>query len=105
MIWLYIVGNQECRKSMLNLGERMVTRFCWGVNASIANTWTTISGFGNSGDSVKIMTRKNRDDPTMPLGFHLSIATSFWLPIPHRRVFDFLCDHNARKEVSFDCAN
>lgn len=77
----------------------MVTRFCCGINASIANKWTTISGFGSSGDSMKIMTRKNVNDLSMPLGFHLSIATSFWLPILHKKVFDFLRDHNTRKEV------
>ncbi|XP_057796519.1 homeobox-leucine zipper protein PROTODERMAL FACTOR 2-like [Salvia miltiorrhiza] len=90
--------NQQGRKSMLKLAERMVARFCRGVNTSIANIWTTISGFGNSSDCVKIMTRKNVDDLSMPLGFHLNVATSFWLPIPPKRVFDFLRDHNNRKE-------
>ncbi|KAL8511006.1 hypothetical protein ACS0TY_017726 [Phlomoides rotata] len=44
------------------------------------------------------MTRTNVDDPSMPFGLLLSIATSFWLPIPPRRVFGFLCDNNTRKE-------
>lgn len=82
---------------MLKLAERMVTRFCRGVNASTANTWTTVSG--NGSDNMKVMTRRNVDDPSMPFGVQLSIATSIWLPIPPKRVFDFLCDHNNRKEV------
>ncbi|KAI3465730.1 hypothetical protein Pfo_022393 [Paulownia fortunei] len=90
------LANQEGRKSMLKLAERMVTRFCSGVNASTANTWTTLSG--NGSDNVKVMTRRNVDDPTMPFGIQLSIATSFWLPIPPKRVFDFLRDLSTRKE-------
>lgn len=86
---------------MLKVGERMVTRFCCGVNASISNTWSSISGFGTPTNNIKMMTRRNVDDPTTPLGFHLSVATSFWLPMPPKRVFDFLRDHNTRKEVRY----
>lgn len=84
---------------MLKVGERVVTRFCSGVNASISNTWSSISGFGSPTNNVKMMTRKNVDDPTEPLGFHLSVATSFWLPIPPKMVFNFLRDHNTRNQV------
>ncbi|XP_051135510.1 homeobox-leucine zipper protein ROC1-like [Andrographis paniculata] len=84
------------RRSMIRLGDRMVSKFCRGVSASIANAWTTLSG--NDADNVKVMTRKNVDDLTMPLGIQLSIATSFWLPASPRTVFDFLRDHANRKE-------
>ncbi|KAH6775339.1 protodermal factor 2 [Perilla frutescens var. hirtella] len=92
------LGSQEGKRSLLKLAEIMVTRFCRGVNSSISNTWTTISGFGSGSDNVKIMTRKNVDDPSTPLGFQLSIATSFWLPVPPKRVFDFLRANDTRKE-------
>ncbi|KAK6142339.1 hypothetical protein DH2020_022687 [Rehmannia glutinosa] len=46
--------DQEGRKSMLKLAERMVTRYCSGVNASTGNTWTTLPG--NANDNVKVMT-------------------------------------------------
>ncbi|KAL8505244.1 hypothetical protein ACS0TY_016461 [Phlomoides rotata] len=88
--------NQVCKRSMIKLAERMVTRFCCGVSSSIVNTWTNLSGNGN--ENVKFMTRTNVDDPTMPFGVLLTIATSFWLPVPPKRVFDFLCDNNTRKE-------
>ncbi|EYU26146.1 hypothetical protein ABFS82_08G107300 [Erythranthe guttata] len=90
------LANEEGRKSLLKLAERMIGRFCNGVNASINNTWTTLSGIGN--DSVKVITRKNVDDPTMPFGIQLCVATSFWLPIPPKRVFNFLRNLKRRKE-------
>lgn len=38
------------------------------------------------------------DDPGRPPGIVLSAATSFWLPVPPKRVFDFLRDENSRSE-------
>ncbi|KAL0320241.1 UNVERIFIED_CONTAM: Homeobox-leucine zipper protein ROC7 [Sesamum radiatum] len=73
----------------------MVTRFCSGVNASSGNSWTTLSG--NGSDNVRVMTRNNMDDFSMPFGLHFTIATSFWLPIPPKKVFDFLRDPHTRK--------
>ncbi|KAL1562438.1 hypothetical protein AAHA92_05016 [Salvia divinorum] len=92
----YLVGSG--RESVLKVAERMVRGFCRGVNASVANTWTTLSGLDNLSDSVKMMTRKNVDDPTIPLGFQLTMATSFWLPVTPKRVFDFLRDRHTRKQ-------
>ena len=83
---------------MLKLAERMVISFCAGVSASTAHTWTTLSGTG--ADDVRVMTRKSVDDPGRPPGIVLSAATSFWLPVPPKRVFEFLRDENSRSEVS-----
>ncbi|KAJ4837496.1 Homeobox-leucine zipper protein hdg2 [Turnera subulata] len=91
-----VITNQEGRKSMLKLAERMVISFCAGVSASTAHTWTTLSGTG--ADDVRVMTRKSVDDPGRPPGIVLSAATSFWLPVPPKRVFDFLRDENTRSE-------
>ncbi|GER48160.1 homeobox-leucine zipper protein HDG2 [Striga asiatica] len=49
-------------------------------------------------DDVRVMTRKSMDDPGRPPGIVLSAATSFWLPVPPKRVFDFLRDENSRSE-------
>ncbi|KAG6420462.1 hypothetical protein SASPL_116991 [Salvia splendens] len=92
----FLVGSG--RESLLKVAERMVRGYCRGVNASVANTWTTLSGLDNLSDTVKMMTRKNVDDPTIPFGFQLTMVTSFWLPTPPKRVFDFLRDRNTRKE-------
>ncbi|KAJ0454377.1 putative transcription factor & lipid binding HD-SAD family [Helianthus annuus] len=86
----------EGRKSMLKLAQRMVLSYCCGVGASSAHTWTTLSGTGL--DDVRIMTRKNVDDPGRPTGLVLSAATSFWLPVPPRQSFNYLHDENTRGE-------
>ncbi|TYJ00799.1 hypothetical protein E1A91_A13G110000v1 [Gossypium mustelinum] len=91
-----VITNQDGRKSMLKLAERMVMSFCAGVSASTAHTWTTLSGIG--ADDVRVMTRKSVDDPGRPPGIVLSAATSFWLPVSPKRVFDFLRDENSRSE-------
>ncbi|XP_061363112.1 homeobox-leucine zipper protein HDG2 isoform X2 [Gastrolobium bilobum] len=91
-----VITNQDGRKSMLKLAERMVISFCAGVSASTAHTWTTLSGTG--ADDVRVMTRKSIDDPGRPPGIVLSAATSFWLPVPPKRVFEFLRDENSRSE-------
>lgn len=92
-----VITNQEGRKSMLKLAERMVISFCAGVSASTTHTWTTLSGMG--ADDVRVMTRKSIDDPGRPPGIVLSAATSFWLHVPPKRIFDFLRDENSRSEV------
>ncbi|KAG8365414.1 hypothetical protein BUALT_Bualt18G0102400 [Buddleja alternifolia] len=91
-----VISSPEGRKSMLKLAERMVMSFCTGVGASTAHTWTTLSGSG--ADDVRVMTRKSMDDPGRPPGIVLSAATSFWIPVPPKRVFDFLRDENSRSE-------
>ncbi|CAN1124157.1 Homeobox-leucine zipper protein HDG2 [Linum perenne] len=91
-----VITNQEGRKSMMKLAERMVVSFCAGVSASTAHTWTTLSGTG--ADDVRVMTRKSIDDPGRPPGIVLSAATSFWIPVTPKRVFDFLRDENSRSE-------
>jgi homeobox-leucine zipper protein len=92
-----VITNQDGRKNMLKLAERMCISFCAGVSASTAHTWTTLSGTG--ADDVRVMTRKSVDDPGRPAGIVLSAATSFWLPVTPKRVFEFLRDENSRSEV------
>ncbi|CAI9292603.1 unnamed protein product [Lactuca saligna] len=91
-----VITSPEGRKSMLKLAERMVLSFCSGVGASTAHTWTSLSGSG--GDDVRVMTRKSVDDPGRPSGIVLSAATSFWLPVHPKHVFNFLRDENSRSE-------
>ncbi|GMH30276.1 hypothetical protein Nepgr_032119 [Nepenthes gracilis] len=91
-----LMSNAEGRKSMLKLAERMLMSFCNGVGASTAHGWTTLSGSG--ADDIRVMTRKSIDDPGRPPGIVLSAATSFWMPVAPKRVFDFLRDENSRNE-------
>ncbi|KAJ3698612.1 hypothetical protein LUZ61_002317 [Rhynchospora tenuis] len=91
-----VITTPEGRKSMLKLAERMVISFCGGVTASTAHQWTTLSGSG--AEDVRVMTRKSVDDPGRPPGIVLNAATSFWLPVAPKRVFDFLRDESSRSE-------
>ncbi|VVB12164.1 unnamed protein product [Arabis nemorensis] len=93
---LSVITSPEGRKSMLKLAERMVMSFCSGVGASTAHAWTTLAATGS--DDVRVMTRKSMDDPGRPPGIVLSAATSFWIPVATKRVFDFLRDENSRSE-------
>ncbi|XP_009135189.1 homeobox-leucine zipper protein MERISTEM L1 isoform X2 [Brassica rapa] len=93
---LSVITSPEGRKSMLKLAERMVMSFFSGVGASTAHAWTTLATTGS--DDVRVMTRKSMDDPGRPPGIVLSAATSFWIPVAPKRVFDFLRDENSRSE-------
>nr|CAD1823226.1 unnamed protein product [Ananas comosus var. bracteatus] len=88
-----VITTPEGRKSMLKLAERMVISFCGGVTASTTHQWTTLSGSG--AEDVRVMTRKSIDDPGRPPGIVLNAATSFWLPVSPKRVFDFLRDESS----------
>lgn len=87
----------EGRKSMLKLAERMVLGYCNGVGVSTEHMWTMFCGDGAT--DAKIMTRKNTDDPRTPDGTVISAASSFWIPVPPKRVFDFLIDVRSRSKV------
>uniref|UniRef100_A0A0D9X461 Homeobox domain-containing protein n=1 Tax=Leersia perrieri TaxID=77586 RepID=A0A0D9X461_9ORYZ len=91
-----VITTAEGRRSMMKLAERMVASFCGGVTASTTHQWTTLSGSG--AEDVRVMTRKSVDDPGRPPGIILNAATSFWLPVPPSRVFDFLRDDTTRSE-------
>ncbi|KAH0915160.1 hypothetical protein HID58_029606, partial [Brassica napus] len=93
---LSVITSPEGRKSMLKLAERMVMSFCSGVGASTAHAWSTLAATGS--DDVRVMTRKSMDDPGRPPGIVLSAATSFWIPVGLKRVFDFLRDENSRSQ-------
>ncbi|PIA31967.1 hypothetical protein AQUCO_04700083v1 [Aquilegia coerulea] len=91
-----VITNNEGRRNMLKLAERMVMSFCAGVSASTAHTWTSLTGSG--GEDVRVMTRKSVDDPGRPAGIVLSAATSFWLPVVPKKLFEFLRDEHTRTE-------
>ncbi|XP_013637558.1 PREDICTED: homeobox-leucine zipper protein HDG1-like isoform X3 [Brassica oleracea var. oleracea] len=85
------------KKSMLRLAQRMTENFCRGVCASSSHKWSKLD-IGNIDEDVRIMTRKNVDDSGEPPGILLSAATSVWVPVTPRRLFDFLRDELLRSE-------
>lgn len=68
--------------------------FFAGVNNSMANLYS-----GSGGDDIRVATITSLDDPGRPPGLVLSVATSFWVPVPPNPVFDFLRDERNRMKV------
>ncbi|KAE8662121.1 Homeobox-leucine zipper protein HDG1 [Hibiscus syriacus] len=83
------------RKSMLKLAQRMTNNFCAGVCASSVFNWETFNG-GSVIEDMRIMSRKNVNDPGEPQGVLLCAATSVWMPAAQKRLFDFLRDERMR---------
>ncbi|CAJ2651004.1 unnamed protein product [Trifolium pratense] len=86
------------KESMLRLAGRMVTSFCTSIGASTAHAWTNLPS--NGSEEIKVMTRKYMDESgsDRPSDVVLSTATSFWLPIPPKRVFEFLRNESSRSQ-------
>ncbi|KAH9647199.1 homeobox-leucine zipper protein ANTHOCYANINLESS 2 [Citrus sinensis] len=64
------------RKSMLKLAQRMTYNFCSGVCASSVRKWDKLC-VGNVGEDVRVLTRKNVNDPGEPPGVVLCAATTW----------------------------
>ncbi|XP_010469038.1 PREDICTED: homeobox-leucine zipper protein HDG1 isoform X3 [Camelina sativa] len=89
--------NCNGRKSMLKLAKRMTDNFCGGVCASSLQKWSKLN-VGNVDEDVRIMTRKSVNIPGEPPGIVLNAATSVWMPVSPRRLFDFLGNEGLRSE-------
>lgn len=84
------------RSSMLKVAERMIMSFCSGVGAAAIHPWSSLPGCAD----VRIMIRKNDDDPGRPAGIVIGASTSLWLSLPPARVFDFLRAETSRNQVT-----
>lgn len=87
----------ERKSRILKLSDRMVNYFNSGITGPKAGRWTILHG--NLGDDIRLMTTRVFDEPGLPTGTLLSVATSFALPLAPNVVFDFFRDHRSRKEV------
>uniref|UniRef100_A0ACD5UTI4 Uncharacterized protein n=2 Tax=Avena sativa TaxID=4498 RepID=A0ACD5UTI4_AVESA len=85
-------------RSLLKLAQRMMENFCAGVSASSA-AWSKLDGLaGNIGEDVRVMSRRSVDEPGVPPGVVLCAATSVWMLVTPKRLFDFLCNEEMRAE-------
>jgi homeobox-leucine zipper protein len=74
----------------------MMENFCAGVSASSA-AWSKLDDFtGNIGEDVRVMARHSVDEPGA--GVVLCAATSVWMLVTPKRLFDFLCNEELRTE-------
>lgn len=87
----------KTKSEVLKLAERMGRSFFAGVTTSTEHMWHTSSC--GAGDDIRVMTSKSLSDPGRPPGMVLCAATSFWVPVPPKTIFDFLRDENTRTKV------
>ncbi|XP_044967463.1 homeobox-leucine zipper protein ROC4-like [Hordeum vulgare subsp. vulgare] len=89
----------EGSRSLLRLAERMMENFCAGVGASSAE-WSKLDDFtGSIGEDVRIMARRSVDEPGVPPGgVVVCAATSVWMLVTPKRLFNFLCNEGTRAE-------
>uniref|UniRef100_A0A166IVT0 START domain-containing protein n=1 Tax=Daucus carota subsp. sativus TaxID=79200 RepID=A0A166IVT0_DAUCS len=78
------------------LSKRMMLSYCNSFGVSAAHTCNTLCGDGAT--KAKIMAKKNTDDPGMPYGTIVSVASSFWIQFSPEKVFDFLNDETSRNK-------
>lgn len=90
------------KRSMLKLAQRMTDKFCSGVCASTTHKWDNLR-LGNVSENVRVMTRRNLDDPGEPHGIVVSAATSVWMPVSQQGLFDFLRDERSRSQWDILC--
>ncbi|KAJ0045248.1 hypothetical protein Pint_04215 [Pistacia integerrima] len=87
---------QAGRESVLKLGERMKRSFWGDISASNESTWMALPVCGS--EDIRVMTRGViqvlGESPTTKIAF----TTSLWLPVPPKRVFDFLRDDSTRTQ-------
>ncbi|KAM0838756.1 hypothetical protein ACQ4PT_060766 [Festuca glaucescens] len=85
-------------RSLLKLAQRMMENFRAGVSTSSA-AWNKLDGFtGNIGEDVRVMARQSVDEPGVPPGVVLCAATSVWMLVTPKRLFNFLCNEETRAE-------
>ncbi|KAL0897162.1 hypothetical protein Bca101_081123 [Brassica carinata] len=89
-----IMITNHAKQSLMKIAERMTRSFLSGVATSAGDIWFKLPG--NTGNTVRVMTRKSLNDPGRPVGVILYASTSFWLPVPPNIVFDFLREANNR---------
>ncbi|KAI5011692.1 hypothetical protein ZWY2020_013829 [Hordeum vulgare] len=88
----------EGSRSLLRLAERMMENFS-GDGRSSAE-WSKLDDFtGSIGEDVRIMARRSVDEPGVPPGgVVVCAATSVWMLVTPKRLFNFLCNEGTRAE-------
>ncbi|KAA8523713.1 hypothetical protein F0562_010136 [Nyssa sinensis] len=84
------------RRNLMRLADRMMRGYYGSISASCESPWRRLPMTGAEG--IMVMASYNLDDPGTPRGDALTVATSVWLPVPPKDVFDFLRDGSARNQ-------
>lgn len=91
------------RNNLLKLATRMVRNYTVNVTACSENMWMPLPISG--GENTLVKTSLNMDDPGVPQGVAVTIATSERLDFPHADIFIFLSNAQTRNKVRLDNIN
>lgn len=83
------------RRSIAMLARRVTRNFCSGV-CSTYYKWEPIQS--GSAEESKLIMRKAIGEPGDPHGMVLSASRTLWLPVTHKRLFDFLRNEQTRSQ-------
>ncbi|KAI0495737.1 hypothetical protein KFK09_022040 [Dendrobium nobile] len=94
-----VIPNDDGKRSMMRLSQRMVSNFCSTLGSSNGYRWIAPAGVNDSG--VRVTVHKCSDSGQangvfQPNGVFLSAATSIWLPYSPESVFSFFRDERSR---------
>ncbi|XP_020553953.1 homeobox-leucine zipper protein PROTODERMAL FACTOR 2-like isoform X2 [Sesamum indicum] len=88
----YMLTNNEgfgaARTGLLKLAQRMVRQFNSNICSNVESVWRPLPVPG--AEEILIKTSFNLDDPQIPRGVTVTVATSVWLPVKQNDVFSFL---------------
>ncbi|XP_020582158.1 homeobox-leucine zipper protein ROC8-like [Phalaenopsis equestris] len=88
-----VIPNDDGKRSMMRLSQRMVSNFCSTLGSYNGYRWTAPAGLNDVGVRVTV---HRCSDPGQPNGVFLCAATSLWLPYSPHSVFSFLRDEQSR---------
>lgn len=91
-----VVKTLEGKRSIMNLGERMIKNFAWIMKTSDKLDISQQSESDNNG--VRISVRRNTEDG-QPTGLIVCASSSLCLPLPPLQVYDLLRNLEVRHEV------
>ncbi|XP_057453033.1 homeobox-leucine zipper protein PROTODERMAL FACTOR 2-like [Lotus japonicus] len=88
----------EERKTLMKLAEKIMQSYCNYVGASPPPHVWTVQTTPAGADDVRVMTKNKTDASGALIGVVISVATSFSLPVPSKRLFEFLQNEDSRNQ-------
>ncbi|PIA63681.1 hypothetical protein AQUCO_00201197v1 [Aquilegia coerulea] len=88
-----IISSDTGRKNLMKLSQMMINNFFASINTSHRQKWSTLS---RANDIQVRMSYRDETQPVKADGLIIGAATSTWLPLPPKEVFDFLRKETAR---------
>ncbi|XP_019091098.1 PREDICTED: homeobox-leucine zipper protein HDG10-like, partial [Camelina sativa] len=95
-----VVKTIEGRRSVMNLGERMLKNFAWIMKMSDKHDFSQQCDTNNSGVRISVRTNIEAGQPT---GLIVCASSSLYLPLTPLRVYDFLSNLEVRHQWDVLC--